>query len=140
MKIYIVTYGEYSDYSISAVFTDKVKAEAYTEIQNRGSRYMNYGIEEWDADQTLPFEVRSVRFYPELIRIGKGAGYAGEPRAERVEGTMVVQVMPETILNKVVGVDGTEMFMGVAYGLTYEAAEKSLWDHLAKAKAEAAGF
>lgn len=140
MKIYIVTYGEYSDYSISAVFTDKVKAEAYTEIQNRGSRYMIYGIEEWDADQALPFEVRSVRFYPELIRQGKRAGYAGAPRAERVEGTMKVQVMPETVINKVIGADGTEMFIGVAYGLTYEAAEKSLWDHLAKAKAEAAGL
>lgn len=140
MKIYIVTYGEYSDYSISAVFTDKAKAEAYAEIQNRGSRYMTYGVEEWDADQALPFEVRSVRFYPELIRLGKRAGYAGAPRVERVEGTMKVQAMPETIIHKVIAVDGTEMFTGIAYGLTYEAAEKSLWDHLAKVKAEAAGL
>lgn len=31
MKIYIVTFGCYSDYSISKVFTDRAKAEEYKE-------------------------------------------------------------------------------------------------------------
>lgn len=34
MKIYIVTDGEYSDYHIEAVFTDKKKAEIYASLHN----------------------------------------------------------------------------------------------------------
>lgn len=47
-KIYIVTSGEYSDYSIDAVFSTKKKAEEY--IQQYGT---DYTIEEYDLDKEV---------------------------------------------------------------------------------------
>lgn len=47
-KIYIVTSGEYSDYSIDAVFSTKEKAEEY--IQQHGT---DYAIEEYDLDEEV---------------------------------------------------------------------------------------
>jgi len=44
MTIYIVTDGEYSDYHIEAVFTDKKQAEIYAALHHCNE------IEEWDAD------------------------------------------------------------------------------------------
>lgn len=142
MKIYIVTSGEYSDYSINAVFTDKAKAEAFVEIKNRGSRWSSCDIEEWDADEELPFEAYSVRYYPPLVATGKRkfANYVGESQMERVPGVTIVQGLPEATVHKVRVADGSDVFMGTAFGLTYEKAEKALWDALAKAKAEDAGL
>lgn len=47
-KIYIVTSGEYSDYSIEAVFSTKNKAESY--IQQHGT---GYRIEKYDLDEEV---------------------------------------------------------------------------------------
>jgi len=47
-KIYIVTSGEYLDYSIHAVFSTKEKAEEY--IQQCGT---DYTIEEYDLDKEV---------------------------------------------------------------------------------------
>lgn len=44
MKIYIVTAGEYSDYHIEAVFTDKKQAELFCAIHE-------YDLEEYEADE-----------------------------------------------------------------------------------------
>ena len=46
MKIYIVTDGDYSDYHIEAVFTDKGVAEKYAALHSCNS------VEEWDTDTT----------------------------------------------------------------------------------------
>lgn len=47
MKIYIVTVGVYSDYSISAVFLDKGKAESYAKYH--GSSYGGARVEEHET-------------------------------------------------------------------------------------------
>ncbi len=47
MRIYIVTSGEYSDYSIDAVFTDKLQAELYAATHNCDR------IEEYESDQCV---------------------------------------------------------------------------------------
>ena len=47
-KIYIVTSGEYSDYRIDAVFSEKEKAEEY--VQNNGS---DYRIEVYNLDEPI---------------------------------------------------------------------------------------
>lgn len=52
-KIYIVTSGEYSDYSIDAVFSTKEKAKEY--IQQYGT---DYAIEEYDLDQEVKKETK----------------------------------------------------------------------------------
>ncbi len=49
MKIYIVTDGEYSDYGIEAVFTDKKQAEMFAALHH--CKY----VEEWESD-TASFE------------------------------------------------------------------------------------
>ena len=50
MTVYVVTSGEYSDYGISAVFTDKEKAEIYCAAHS--DKYdENYYIEEYDTEE-----------------------------------------------------------------------------------------
>ncbi len=44
MKVYVVTDGDYSDYHIEAVFTDKEKAEIYAAL------HCCNAVEEYDAD------------------------------------------------------------------------------------------
>jgi hypothetical protein len=48
MKVYVVTRGEYSDYSIEKVFLDKEKAEKYAELYEKTNRYAdNVNVEEY---------------------------------------------------------------------------------------------
>ena len=46
-KIYLVTSGCYSDYSVSAAFTDRAQAEAAVARHRGGDRYGSYDIEEF---------------------------------------------------------------------------------------------
>ena len=48
MKVYIVTSGDYDDYSIDEVFSTKEKAEEYIEYFGDG-----YHIEEYDMDNPI---------------------------------------------------------------------------------------
>ena len=51
MKVYVVTSGEYSDYSIKAVFTDQKQAELYISTRiDADSEY--YFIEIYETDQS----------------------------------------------------------------------------------------
>lgn len=52
-KIYIVTSGDYSDYTIDAVFSTKEKAEEY--IQQHG---MDYRVEDYDIDEEVKKETK----------------------------------------------------------------------------------
>lgn len=47
-KVYIITYGDYSDYTICAVFSTRDKAEEY--IQQHGDTYR---IEEYSVDEKI---------------------------------------------------------------------------------------
>lgn len=51
MDIYIVTEGEYSDYSIRAVFTDKAKAEQYLQNIKLCHPHEKSQIEEWSTEE-----------------------------------------------------------------------------------------
>lgn len=61
-KIYIVTSGDYSDYTIDEVFSTKEKAEEY--VQQHGT---NYRIEDYDIDKEVKKETKiwsvKMRFY-----------------------------------------------------------------------------
>jgi hypothetical protein len=46
MKVYIVTSGSYSDYTIQEVFTNKKQAEIYCAVSN----YQDMHIETWECD------------------------------------------------------------------------------------------
>lgn len=56
MKIYVVTDGEYSEYHIEAVFTDKAKAERYAEVYAAK-------VEEYDSDPEGPSVPPGMRVY-----------------------------------------------------------------------------
>lgn len=56
MKVYVITSGEYSDYGIDAVFTDKTLAEEYAD-RNPSRR-----IETYEANKEVP-EPADVRWY-----------------------------------------------------------------------------
>lgn len=56
MKVYIITSGEYSDYHIDAVFTDKALAEEYAD------RDPERRIETYEANKEVP-EPAEVRWY-----------------------------------------------------------------------------
>lgn len=53
MKVYIVTYGEYSGYAIDAVFTTREKADEY--VQFHGTEYR---VEEYETDQEFKKETK----------------------------------------------------------------------------------
>lgn len=52
MKIYVITAGEYSDYHIVAVTTDKEKADNFVKVHNDSKRfyYDDAYVEEYDTD------------------------------------------------------------------------------------------
>lgn len=52
-KIYIVTSGDYSDYTINAVFSTKEKAEEY--VQQHGT---DYRVEDYDIDEEINKEAK----------------------------------------------------------------------------------
>lgn len=58
MTVYVVTAGEYSDYGICAVFTDKEKAEiyaaAYTDKRNEDCYVEEYDTEEVEIESSKP--------------------------------------------------------------------------------------
>lgn len=106
VEIYILTSGEYSDYSINAVFTDKVVAER---IAEEGG----YNLEVWVADEGIenvraglfPYNVHGWLDEDELIVLGLLPG-----RNIRNDATIhhpYDQRKPRTVLEKV----GSHEFM-----------------------------
>jgi len=49
MDVFVIVGGEYSDFRIVKVFTDKAKAEAYVE-EHKGSVF-DYRIQVWDEER-----------------------------------------------------------------------------------------
>jgi hypothetical protein len=83
MKVYVVTRGEYSDYSIDKVFLDKEKAEKYAELYSKGNCYDTTRVEEYivydeffDSKLTGPIE-----FYVQYINLESGKlGWDGKEK------------------------------------------------------------
>lgn len=61
MEIYIVTHGEYSDYGIVGVFTDKEKAEELCDFANEIDSWANARIETYESD-TIDIKDRKLFF------------------------------------------------------------------------------
>lgn len=139
MLIYIVTVGDYSEYHIQKVFTDETKANAYVKLLNR-TKYANYAnLETWETDENPSFVVYHVSLsLPRKINargLDRGEDLTSEPVITHNKHlTQVVEEIPPVVVSKHRMRPNT--FIGAAYGKTYEAAEKSLYDAIAKAKAE----
>ena len=51
MKVYIITHGEYSDYQIDCVFSNKAAAEKFCAIHTTDRYGYPYEIEEYEMDE-----------------------------------------------------------------------------------------
>ena len=49
-KVYLVTAGDYSDYHVEAVFSEKRGAELFAATKNDSDDYYEYRIEEYELD------------------------------------------------------------------------------------------
>jgi hypothetical protein len=75
MKVYIITTGCYSDYSIRAVFTTKEKAEEVFDLYSDTGKY----IEEWDADlEQIEHPVGCKLYYVCIEGGGEARAYQSE--------------------------------------------------------------
>lgn len=71
-KVFVVTTGDYSDYSIRAIFTNEAKAEMYADML-RGN------VEEWAVDEIAPpAHLRGMRPYYVTLYQYDGHMKAGE--------------------------------------------------------------
>lgn len=94
MKIYIVTSGSYSDYSINAVFSSRKKAEAAIELLQEDAEIEEWTVDAIPSDGRLPYWVRMhsdgnvesvsrehsfymMRDAPRITRIAGGGQYGG---------------------------------------------------------------
>lgn len=68
MKVYLVTSGCYSDYSVDAVFSTREKAEAYIENYNERSIYDGDFNEIKEYDMDAPLETHKILY---SVRFGK---------------------------------------------------------------------
>src|SRR6476646_8883862 len=71
--VYLVTSGDYSDYSINGAFSSRVKAQAFIDYERKrreSSRYRrnDYDIEEYELDSYLNELERGLTCYYVLFR------------------------------------------------------------------------
>lgn len=62
MKVYVVTEGQYSDYSIEQIFSTRKNAELYVQTRRKDD-YDHYYIEEYELDQVKFESVNYVNVY-----------------------------------------------------------------------------
>ena len=132
-KVYIVTQGEYSDYHIVTVFTNRRDAEVYCAMQNRGNiDYWGYSISEYNIGEVA---------YPPDVKIGYLFAMGVNGRM-RLVGTFTKRIGKNVIVPNVVRAEtdcyGTEYEVGVM-ATSREQAEKIAQDLIAKYKAEKEG-
>lgn len=69
MKVYAITEGDYSDYHIVGVTTDKKTAKAY--IALRTNKYFQPKIEEFDTEQISPLADPNLKCFIVSVESGK---------------------------------------------------------------------
>lgn len=72
-KVWIVTKGEYSDYRIVRMFSDKGAAERYAKTFSRTQYGEDASVEEWDVDRDFDPQ----RIYWRVVTYSGGHVYAG---------------------------------------------------------------
>jgi len=124
MKVYIVTSGCYSDYSIDAVFTDRKKAEMYCAIHN----VEDQDIEEWETeDDSITVDKPVLKRW---VGIHKSNGLS-EVEEEGYCLTPIFQVCEKYYYG---GYD--RIIMSTSMDKTAEQAQKIMYDKLAAWKYE----
>jgi hypothetical protein len=143
MKIFIVTTGEYDDYSINSVYTTKETANLKAELLNAVRYHGHARVEEHNTTETASFVAYQVtRSFP-YKRDKRGRYMELETNANavpvitRTPATAVFEVLPEPALRAAVREGRPEIYVGSAWGKSYEEAETALYEAIAQLKAEA---
>lgn len=136
MKIYIVTCGEYSDYSILAAFLDKTKAEAFAEKYNRPDGYYDRAeIEEYE--EGIPFDFNTQDIYE--VRFYEGTDRAPDVTKTELSDSFMYQNIPRVVAPNASVYSNWSHLVTVA-AKDEEHAFKIACDVLAKWKAEKEGL
>lgn len=86
--VYLVTSGEYSDYSILAAFSTEADADAYVEHMRSRDRWSSARVEEFPVDRWLEVKDQrffNVRIYEDVVDSATGSSLAGERRVTELE-------------------------------------------------------
>lgn len=141
MKVYIITQGEYSDYSIRAVSLDKDDAERKCALLNRNARCGEYcEIEEYNTDDMMVETAEEVKKKFEMS--------VYEKTGDIIYFSEICLIIGDE--NKVKRTNGARCFGGIEWYIdvtatfpkdtTEEQAKKIMLDRVAKFKAERAGL
>lgn len=137
MKIYIITCGEYSDYSILAAFLDKTKAEAFAQKYNRGIDYDPDKAEVEEYEEGVPFDFNTQDIYEVRFYYDKDKG----PDVTKTElsDSFMYQNIPRVVMPRV-NVYSSWAYLVTVAAKDEEHAFKIACDTLAKWKAEKEGL
>ena len=133
MIVYVVTSGEYSDYCIKEVFTDRKQAELFCAVHNDADDYNDYRVEEYEADRArLDGEVHyGIKAFIQKLSSGEcevfatDTIYSTKPVIEKIE-------IPDTR-------GRFKCIIPTTRDYDWEAREKIAEDYLAKYRAEKEG-
>lgn len=133
MKIYVITAGEYSDYRIVCVFTDKDKAEHFVNLHNDyASKYSwadEYEIEEYDSkDEEYSIDDAGLMYSYAPYQIAYGA-------------TGAVRVVTRAEYERIKANDPNHIYIFLPPNRANESiARKAAYDEKARRDAEQAGI
>lgn len=141
MKIFIVATGEYDEYNINSVYTTKEEAELKVELLN-STRYEDYAtVEEHDTVETPSFVVYQVTLnFPYKDDEGKTfkrRDTDATPAITHDASKTVSETVPKPIVRNAEQDGRPEVYLGTAWGKSYEEAETALYEAIAQRKAEA---
>jgi hypothetical protein len=137
MFAYVITTGDYNEYRIDSVYTDKVKAETHLALLTN-AHYEGYArIEEFPADQEDAFLAYAV--YLNWVRKvddrGRNKGYERDvpPVLTHDNHAEVVRFLPEVKLH--IDPRFPNVYTGSAWGYSYEDATERLYAAIREAEA-----
>lgn len=148
-KVYIVSSGDYSDYSIQSIFLEKDEADAYANIHNtREGSYLDYRVEEHDINPAsylvgvCEIIVWHAQHVPWKAKIENNSAYAvWKENVLNTEFDMFkeYQNMPTPAEILTMKEDGDKPFDEIIFNAwsdkSEEHAKKKLYDYKAKMKA-----
>ena len=140
-KVYIVTSGEYSDYSIAAVFSTRRAAEVYCAVRNQPSTWLDpYGIEEYEMDENVEASNAKVkyRYFVKDVVFKHNKLKAGPPMVMLASNVDQDQKIHE--LSRIKAKDDYPLRFVYLDEPDAELAEKIVRDRLARFKAEKEGL
>ena len=125
-EIYVITSGEYSEYSIHSVWNDEKQAEGIVELLNRQRYgYGDYRVEAHPLNQISQYQANGWRSTYDM----EANGYSVD-----VANIVTVETIVDTYSRR--KVESTWLGVVTAYAETVEATHKLIFDEVARCHAE----